>query len=340
MQTSTKTEGRSKLGALLAITVALLATLSCGDSAVEPAVSPTAPPGLFSTLPTDEAPMVGVQPPTIELNTPDPTLAPQPTPTPNPTYTPVPTQTLLPTPTPDPTSNLEPTDTPTPDPTTTPAPTPTATPNPTQTAAPTATPNPTPAVSPKDTPTWRRKMAEWKSIEWFETGCVDNTLPTIPPGMLSRIVKEKGRLEVTDYPFVTDTYPTNEWELTGDEDPPYEDWGPSFILLSDLSRNGGYLPDKLLEFGLHCLWAGGENVEIRLVCSGDPPESGLGRVVECIGGDMIPIRMGANLVYTGTTSGHLEGQYHPEFRCKNALRPCIDGFVVGYRFVPLYNITR
>ena len=96
--------GRNNLAMLLLVAsvgVALLAVMACGGSSNELAGSPTAPAGMFSTLPTEESPVLGDQPPTIELNTPEPTLTPQPTPTPNPTYTPVPT--LTPTPTPDPT---------------------------------------------------------------------------------------------------------------------------------------------------------------------------------------------------------------------------------------------
>ena len=109
--------------------LALLAMMACGGSAVAPEPSPTAPSGMFSTLPTAEAPVVGDQPPTIELNTPEPTLTPQPTPTPNPTYTPVPT----PTGTPTHTATLTPTRTLTPTVTLTPKPTrmPTTAPNPT-----------------------------------------------------------------------------------------------------------------------------------------------------------------------------------------------------------------
>ena len=106
-----------------------LAMLACSGSDGGSVSTPTAPPGMFSTLPTSEPPVLGDQPPTVELNTPEPTLTPQPTPTPNPTYTPNPTATPLPT------------GTPTPNPTGTPVPT--ATPNPTGTPAPTQTPNPT-----------------------------------------------------------------------------------------------------------------------------------------------------------------------------------------------------
>ena len=82
--------GRGTLGPLLRIAagaLALLAMIACGGSAGEPGPSPKPPPGMFSTLPTTEPPIVGDQPPTIELNTPVPTL------TPNPTYTPAPTPT-------------------------------------------------------------------------------------------------------------------------------------------------------------------------------------------------------------------------------------------------------
>ena len=109
-------EGRNTLGTLLriaAVGVALLTMLSCGDSDGQPAAPPTAPPGMFSTLPTAEPPVVGDQPPMIELNTPVPTPTPLPTPTPNPTGTPIPTAVS----TPDPTVTPEPTLAPTPAPT-------------------------------------------------------------------------------------------------------------------------------------------------------------------------------------------------------------------------------
>ena len=80
--------------------LALLTMMACGGSAEKPGPSPTPPSGMFSTLPTSEPPVVGDQPPTIELNTPVPTPTSQPTPTPNPTYTPVPTPMPLPTPNP------------------------------------------------------------------------------------------------------------------------------------------------------------------------------------------------------------------------------------------------
>ena len=140
---------------LLAIAWAVVALLACGGSSEEPVGSPTAPAGMFSTLPTEESPVLGDQPPTIELNTPEPTLTPQPTPTPNPTYTPASTLTPLPSATPVPT--LAPTGTPvptlTPEPTGTPVPT--AIPNPTATPNPSATPVPTsmPTAAPTPAPT-------------------------------------------------------------------------------------------------------------------------------------------------------------------------------------------
>ena len=109
--------GRGALGPLLRIiagALALAVVVACGGSAMEPGPSPTPLSGMFSTLPTTEPPVVGDQPPTIELNTPEPTPTPLPTPTSNPTGTPLPT--LVPTPNP----------TPTPQPTYTPAPLPTA----------------------------------------------------------------------------------------------------------------------------------------------------------------------------------------------------------------------
>ena len=120
-----------------------LAMLACSGSDGGSVSTPTAPPGMFSTLPTSEPPVLGDQPPTVELNTPEPTLTPQPTPTPNPTYTPVPTPTPLPTgtPTPNPTT-ATPEPTATPQPTHTPQPTYTPVPLPTSTPYPTATPNP------------------------------------------------------------------------------------------------------------------------------------------------------------------------------------------------------
>ena len=125
------------LGAAALALLALLTMMACGGSAEKPGPSPTPPSGMFSTLPTSEPPVVGDQPPTIELNTPVPTPTSQPTPTPNPTYTPVPTP--MPLPTPNPTATPDPTATPTPNPTATPLPTP----NPTATAYPTAYPTAT-----------------------------------------------------------------------------------------------------------------------------------------------------------------------------------------------------
>ena len=139
------------LGAAATV-VALLALLACGGSDGKQAGSPTAPAGMFSTLPTQESPVLGDQPPTIELNTPEPSPTPQPTPTSNPTYTPVPTPTPLPTPTPNPTG----TPVPAPDPTPTqgPIPTPksTGTPEPTATEYPTSTSYPTSTPYPTYTP--------------------------------------------------------------------------------------------------------------------------------------------------------------------------------------------
>ena len=128
---------RFAVGALV-----LLAIMACGGSDDPPPASPTAPSGLFSTLPTTEPPIEGDQPPTVELNTPEPTFTPQPTFTPNPTYTPVPS------PTPDPTG----TPVPTPDPTGTPIPTPVPSPVPTPVPSPVPTPVPTPIPTPVPTP--------------------------------------------------------------------------------------------------------------------------------------------------------------------------------------------
>ncbi len=162
--------GRDGFGALLKSTasmaaLAVLALAACGGSSEEPAGSPTAPPGMFSTLPTTESPVAGDQPPTIELNTPGPTFTPQPTPTPNPTYTPGPTFTPLPSATPEPTlaptgtqvpsATPQPTSTPlptyTPAPTYTPVPLPTSTPYPTATPRPTAVPTQTSTATPRPT---------------------------------------------------------------------------------------------------------------------------------------------------------------------------------------------
>ncbi len=93
------------LGVVSLIALATLACTGSGDGSVS---SPTAPPGMFSTLPTSEPPVLGDRPPTVELNTPEPTLTPPPldTATPYPTSTPYPTATPRPTatPTPEPTA--------------------------------------------------------------------------------------------------------------------------------------------------------------------------------------------------------------------------------------------
>ena len=54
------------LGVLSLIAFAMLACNGSGDGSVS---SPAAPPGMFSTLPTSEPPVLGDQPPTVELNT-------------------------------------------------------------------------------------------------------------------------------------------------------------------------------------------------------------------------------------------------------------------------------
>ena len=124
---------------LLATLLALLVVLACVGSSGAPPASPTPPPGMFSTLPTTEPPVVGDHLPTIELKT----L------TPNPTYLPVPTPTPYPTATPYPTFTPQPTYTP---PVPTPTPYPTATPYPTFTPQPTYTPVPTTRPRPTNTP--------------------------------------------------------------------------------------------------------------------------------------------------------------------------------------------
>ena len=89
--------GRRTLNILLKVavgTLVLLAIIACTSSDEGSASSPTPPTGMFSTLPTTEPPIEGDQPPTVELNTPQPTF------TPNPTYTPVPMPTPNPTGTP------------------------------------------------------------------------------------------------------------------------------------------------------------------------------------------------------------------------------------------------
>ena len=138
---------------LLATLLALLVVLACAGSSGAPPASPIPPPGMFSTLPTTEPPVVGDHLPTIELKTltPNPTYSPILTPTPYPTATPYPTFTPQPTYTP-------PVLTPTPYPTVTPYPTftpqPTYTPVPTQTPYPTATPYPMPAPTFTPQPTY------------------------------------------------------------------------------------------------------------------------------------------------------------------------------------------
>ena len=76
----------------------LLAMLACGTATQGPETTSEPPPGMFSMMPTNESPILGDQPPTIELKTPEPTH------TLNPTFTPEPTYTPVSTPTPDPTS--------------------------------------------------------------------------------------------------------------------------------------------------------------------------------------------------------------------------------------------
>ena len=147
---------------LLATQLALLVVLACVGSSGAPPASPTPPPGMFSTLPTTEPPVVGDHLPTIEMKTltPNPTYAAVPTPTPYPTATPYPTFTPQPTytppvltPTPYPTATPYPTFTPQPTytpPVLTPTPYPTATPYPTFTPQPTYTP---PVLTPTPYPT-------------------------------------------------------------------------------------------------------------------------------------------------------------------------------------------
>ena len=127
-------------------TLVLLAIVACNSSDEDLATSPTPPTGMFSTLPTTEPPIKGDQPPTVELNTPQPTF------TPNPTYTPVPTPTPNPTGTPEPAPTPNPTGTPVPTPEPTPQPTPEPTPVPTPQPTPVPTPQPTPVPTPEPTP--------------------------------------------------------------------------------------------------------------------------------------------------------------------------------------------
>ena len=166
--------------------LAALATPACSGSDGGAVSTPTAPPGMFSTLPTSESPVLGDQPPTVELNTPEPTLTPQPTPTPNPTYTPVPTPTALPTGTPTPNPTGTPVPTPTPNPTG--APVPTATPRPTSTPAPAATPRhtaaPTYTCSEGSDPTPLHRAVDRNNIE------VVRILTSLCPGDLNVISKE------------------------------------------------------------------------------------------------------------------------------------------------------
>ena len=82
---SERNTGRGNGRALLKPVVTamvLLAFLACGGATQGPEPTSEPPPGMFSVLPTTENPSLGDQPPTIELNTPEPTLTPQPTPTP------------------------------------------------------------------------------------------------------------------------------------------------------------------------------------------------------------------------------------------------------------------
>ena len=123
---------------LVVTAIVLLAMLACGEAAQGPEPTLAPPPGMFSQLPTNESPILGDQPPIIELNTPEPTL------TPNPTYTPVPKPAPLPT------------DTPIPNPTTAPGPTiafnPTTAPGPPIAFNPTTAPGPTVAFNPTTAP--------------------------------------------------------------------------------------------------------------------------------------------------------------------------------------------
>ena len=158
--------GRGAVGPLFRIAAGALAMLvitACGGSAEVPAPSPTPPSGMFSTLRTTEPPVVGDQPPTIELNTPEPTFTPQPTFTPNPTYTPVPTPTADPAATPDPTP--------------TPTRQPTHTPQPTYTPHPTALPYPT-------------------AIPAFVPTAVPIVVPTRVPGPTSKSVPTAGAPQI------------------------------------------------------------------------------------------------------------------------------------------------
>ena len=85
---------------------ALLAVLACGSTEEKPEPSLTPPPGMFSTLPTNEPAEFGDQPTSIDVKTKEPTPTSMPTPSPTPTQ--------APTPTAEPTSTPIPTATPAP----------------------------------------------------------------------------------------------------------------------------------------------------------------------------------------------------------------------------------
>ena len=77
---SNRNPGHGVRGALLKLAASALllsAIVACGDATGGFAPTPTPPPGMFSTLPTTEAPIEGDRQPTIELNTPPPTPTPQ-----------------------------------------------------------------------------------------------------------------------------------------------------------------------------------------------------------------------------------------------------------------------
>ena len=97
---SVRNAGHAARGAILKLAVgvlALLVVLACDDVTGGPAPTPTPPPGMFSTLPTTEPPIVGDQT-TLEITWVDtPTPNPTATPTPNPaTPTPIPLRRRLP----------------------------------------------------------------------------------------------------------------------------------------------------------------------------------------------------------------------------------------------------
>ena len=135
---------------LVATAMVLLTMLACGEATQSPESTSAPPPGMFSQLPTNEPPILGDQPPVIELNTPEPTL------TPNPTYTPVPKPAPLPTDTPIPNPATAPGPTAAFNPTIAPGPTaafnPTIAPGPTAAFNPTIAPGPTAAFNPTTTP--------------------------------------------------------------------------------------------------------------------------------------------------------------------------------------------